>query len=517
MGNKMKVNQIKIGAILSYISIGISLLVFVIYTPIMRNSLGQSEYGLYNLSASVINSLSLLNLGISGAYLRYYTIYKSESNKIGLSKLNGLFFIMFAIIAVVTLLTGITLSQFPKQIFGSELTNTELNKAKLITIILSINLFFSMITTPFFSFINANERFVWQKSLNIVQTLIGPFITFPVILLTKKYNMGSVAFAAATAFIGISIQLINVLYAFKKGKIQFEFKNLEIGILKELLIFSFWIFVYDGFQKINYNMGSYFIGRFLGTSVVAIYTVAYSLESYFEQFSTSFTQVFYPKIYSLVEKNKRDITNTEITKFIAKLSRIQFIILMLFYLGFIFFGTQFISWWGANYIGIEESYFISLILLSISVLVSLQIPTTVVVKAKNKYYFLAILQLISALINLIISIFLIRHLGAIGASIGLFITLFFMLVIRNFIYHYIIHLDMIYFWKNILKFIPAMIFPIIFGIIYTNFVDVSKISSFLFGIVFFTLIYTISMWIFALNKYEKNTIMAPLKLLFRKN
>ena len=50
----MKINQIKAGAALSYVSMGLGYIVSVIYTPVMLRLLGQSEYGLYNLAASVI-------------------------------------------------------------------------------------------------------------------------------------------------------------------------------------------------------------------------------------------------------------------------------------------------------------------------------------------------------------------------------------------------------------------------------------------------------------------------------
>ena len=40
-------NQLKIGAILSYINILAALIVGLVYTPIMIRLLGQSEFGLY--------------------------------------------------------------------------------------------------------------------------------------------------------------------------------------------------------------------------------------------------------------------------------------------------------------------------------------------------------------------------------------------------------------------------------------------------------------------------------------
>ena len=50
----MAINQLKAGAFLSYVSIGLNNIVGLLYTPFMLRMMGQSEYGLYSLVASVV-------------------------------------------------------------------------------------------------------------------------------------------------------------------------------------------------------------------------------------------------------------------------------------------------------------------------------------------------------------------------------------------------------------------------------------------------------------------------------
>lgn len=45
----MAINQLKAGAFLSYVSIGLNNIVGLLYTPFMLRMMGQSEYGLYSL------------------------------------------------------------------------------------------------------------------------------------------------------------------------------------------------------------------------------------------------------------------------------------------------------------------------------------------------------------------------------------------------------------------------------------------------------------------------------------
>src|SRR5690554_5413753 len=112
VGNSSKLNQLKAGAILTYISMGLGFLISLIYTPIMIRLLGQSEYGLYNLAASVIAYLGILNFGFGSTYIRYYSRFKVNKDEEGIAKLNGMFLIIFSVIAVVALFAGFTLAYY---------------------------------------------------------------------------------------------------------------------------------------------------------------------------------------------------------------------------------------------------------------------------------------------------------------------------------------------------------------------------------------------------------------------
>ena len=74
----MPINQLKAGAILSYVSIGLNNIVGLLYTPFMLRMLGQNEYGLYSLVASVVSYLTVLDLGFANAIVRYTAKFRAE-------------------------------------------------------------------------------------------------------------------------------------------------------------------------------------------------------------------------------------------------------------------------------------------------------------------------------------------------------------------------------------------------------------------------------------------------------
>ena len=76
-----KINQLKVGSLLSYAQMILGVVISLLYTPVMLQILGQSEYGLCNTVSSTISMLSLLSLGFNSGYIRYYAKYKKEKRQ----------------------------------------------------------------------------------------------------------------------------------------------------------------------------------------------------------------------------------------------------------------------------------------------------------------------------------------------------------------------------------------------------------------------------------------------------
>jgi len=72
--------QIKVGALVSYLALGINILTGLIYTPWMINSIGRENYGLFTLSMSVI-SLFVFDFGLSSAVSRFMAKYLAEGRQ----------------------------------------------------------------------------------------------------------------------------------------------------------------------------------------------------------------------------------------------------------------------------------------------------------------------------------------------------------------------------------------------------------------------------------------------------
>ncbi len=102
----MKRDEIKAGALLSYLNLLIGNLIPFIYTPIMLRMLGQAEYGIYGIAQSVMGYIGLLNFGIGGSIIRYLAKYRAEGDLDGEQRVFGLFIKIYSVIGAAILLVG---------------------------------------------------------------------------------------------------------------------------------------------------------------------------------------------------------------------------------------------------------------------------------------------------------------------------------------------------------------------------------------------------------------------------
>lgn len=492
-------NQRKMGVILTYTSEAIKILTGLLYTPIMLRLLGQSEYGLYQLVYSVVSYLSLLSMGFGSSYLRFYSKKKSKNDYEGIAQLNGMFLCIFLFISIICIICGVIMIFNIRAIFGSGLTKGEYSTAKILMGFMIINLAITFPNSVFDCNLMAHEEFIFQKTLSLFQSLFNPFLTLPVLILGK----GSIGMVLVSTLITIVSFAINSFYSIRKLKMKFLFRGFQFSLLKEMWIFTFFIFISQIIDQVNWNVDKLLLGRIIGTGAVAVYGVGGQINNMYLQFSTAVSNVFVPSVNRIVAD---DDDNNKLTEIFTKVGRIQFFIMMLVLTGFIFVGKSFVNFWaGKEY---SEAYYITLFLIIPVTVPLIQNLGIEIQRAKNMHRSRSLVYLLISIGNILISIPLIKIFGAIGAAIGTAIALIAGNVIFiNWYYHKKIKLDMYYFWKNIISACPSVILSIFIGCTILKLWQIESIINMSIFICVYILVYVVSIYFFGLNKYEKNLII----------
>lgn len=499
----LKSNQLKAGAILSYISLFLNTIISLVYTPFMLRKMGQSEFGLYSLTASVVGYLTILDFGFGNAIVRYTAKYRALNEKEKEYNLNGMFLAIYTIIGIITAIIGLVLYLNVGNMFSSKMTVSEIEKAKVLMLLLVFNLSVSFPLGIFSSIITAYEEFIFSKVINIIRIIISPCIMIPLLILGYR----SIGMVVVTTVLNISILIINMWYCLRKLKVKIYFNNFDFSLLKEIVGYSLYIFLNIIVDKINWSADQFILGMVSGTVAVAIYSVAAQINTYYLSFSTAISGVFLPKLTAMVTKKASD---KELSDLFIKIGRIQYVIMAYILCGFLLVGQDFINIWaGKDY---NSAYYISIILIIPVTVPLIQNLGISLLQAQNKQKFRSVVYVLIAILNITISIPLAKIYGGIGSAIGTSISLILGNIIAMNIYYYKqIHIDIPRFWREIfLMTIPATI-AFICSFFINRFIGGSGYSYIVIKASLFTIIYILLMWLMGMNKYEKELFASPIK------
>lgn len=498
-------SQLKIGIVLNYVNMILGNLIPIFYTPIMLSLLGQSEYGLYKLASSVTSYLSLISMGLGSAITRYLIKSREEEGKEAEERMFGLFDVIFNGIAVATLIVGTLLTMGLPLWYAKSLTAVELSRMQLLVFMMVINMALNFSQSPYLSVVNAHEKFVFLQCINIIQTCGVPCLN----LVALFMGMGSVGMTIAAMGASILTRIAYQIYVRHKMQMKPRMKNLPTNKMKEILGFSFWIFVANVVGQLYNTTDTVMIGMVpaLATTGVAVYNVGGTFNAIICNMTTALSASLTPSINRFVFKGASD---EELTELAIKIGRIQCYILSLIATGFIAFGWPFITFYaGENY---SEAYWVAVLMVIPNMIPVIQSVCLSVLIAQNKHRFRSIVYLIIAMINVVGTWLALQSFGIIGAAFVTGATQIIGQVMLNWYYQRKSGLHIIKFWKEIVRllFIPIVLAAITIYI--SRYINFNNLNNLVVGIFTYSLLFIGLNWLFIMNDYERHLVRGFFRL-----
>lgn len=498
----MVVNQIKAGAVLNYAIVGLHILTGLLYTPYMLRCLGQNEYGLYSLVASVISYLTLLDFGFGSAIVRYTAKIRALGTKADEWRLYGMFLCGYSLIGVLVTICGLLLYVNVDRMFDRTMTPEELTQARVMMILMVGNLAITFPFSVFGSIITAYEKFVFQRVLTIARILLSTAVLVAVLAMGYR----AIALVVVQTVFSVSTLLINVIYCRYRLRIKVWFTQFNFSLLKEIMIFSWWNFLGAIVDRIYWSTGQFVLGIYCGNIAVAVFSVAIMLMNLYMSMSTSLTSVLLPKITVMATDKKND---AEISNLFIRAGRLQFCVMALILSGFIIFGQSFIMLWAGS--GYEQSYIITLLFYLVLLCPLIQNIGLTILQARGQMKFRSLVYVAISIVCLIAQVLLANSYGAVGCAIATTGSLFLgQCIVMNIYYKKKQHIAIGTFWSQIGR---MAIVPIVFslmGVFVMQQVKVTSWLQFAFWVVVFLIVYLPVFWKFGMNDYEHAQLGAPL-------
>lgn len=499
--------QIKIGAILSYASIAINILSGLLYTPWMVNQIGQNDYGLYTLANSVI-TLLMVDFGLSAATARYLSKYNAEGKREEAERFLGAVYKLYLIVDAV-ILTALVIIYFRIDTIYATLTPDELSRFKVVYIISAL---FSVVNFPFVTFngiLTSHEKFVPLKLADVIYRVSLVLLT----VIALFMGFGLYALVTVHAIVGWSVTLYKFIVIKKTVPLKVNFKNTDKTLYKDIFGFSIWTTISSLMQRLVFNITPSILGMVTGAAQIAVFGIVTTIEGYSYTITTAINGMFMPRISRLVTDDK---SANSLNKLLVDVGKFQFAINGLIIAGFAVVGKSFINlWMGEAYM--DAYYGILLVVIPGAFFNSMQIAnTTIIVEGKVKL--MAIVNLITGIINICLSYPLSKKFGVIGACVSICIAYSVRSIVLMILYHKKLPFDILSFIKQCyVKLSIPIIATILLGFAMNMvipdrgwFVLILKggVTALVFGVLVF---------IFGFNKGERNALLGKVKGIIKKH
>lgn len=489
-------SQLKQGALLTYVKIGVTNIVGLILTPYIIKSLGDSEYGLYVLVGSIIAYLGLMNLGINNATVRYVAKFKALKDKEAEKEFLGTTMWLYLMISVLIIIIGTGIYFNLDQIFSKSLSTDEIGKVKIMFIILVLNMAIALPGGTYFAVCGAYERFVFPSVVMITKYILRSLAVFLVLF----FGGDAISIVVTDTFFSLAVILVSFIYVRNSLKINISLRFYKKELIGNILSYSLWVFLFGIVYKFQWNAGQIVLGINTNTTLVAIFGVSVLLGGYYGAFAGAINGVLVPRATQMVVKNSN---GEELTQAMIKIGRMNTYILALILTGFILFGKHFIVLWvGENYM---DAWAISLMFMGVMTLPLIQAFGNSILEGMRKNRFKSVLSIITVGSGVLIGFYLSKEYGLSGMAIPLITAMFINSLIMNFYYKNTFGFKIVDFFKRTI-FFPLIIYTALIYI--THFlINPSYMETWLgliISITIYAIVFGVLTYLLLMNDYEKN-------------
>ena len=361
----------------------------------------------------------LLDFGITTAVVRFISKFMGKNESEEVYKIfNNSFFLFLGLGAIVFVIS--VSASFTCQYFINSFE--DIKSIKLIILILGFDIALSFPMRAITALMISSIRYdldVYVQFFNIIlrSTLIFIFII-------RGY--GLIALSVITLSSNLASYIFKIyLIESQITKINFDFSLIKKEQIVRLLNYGKHTFIAQIADILRFKLDNFVIALFLNISLVTHYSIAQSMMDYFVSLVTSAIGIFTP-LFSQLDGRK---DYESIKKWFLFSTKICTTLSVYIGVSIITYGDFFISrWMGNEYI---DSYNILVVLCLPYVFALMQNPSVGLLYGISKHKFYSISNSCEGVLNLILSLVLVKNYGLIGVALGTAISMiFFKLIVQ---------------------------------------------------------------------------------------
>lgn len=384
-----------------------NLVVGFFLTPFMLHRLGDNAFGLWALMSTFTGYYGLLDLGIRNAIIRYIARHFANNDWAELASVaSTCLFTYLGICVAGFVLTAGAAWQVERLIaIPSEFSHT----AKLLVLIVGVGTALGFPLGIFGGLLEGLQQFTWVSAVQVVAALFRAGL----ILLVLEQGYGLLAVAAVTVIVNLLSLAIYPFIVFRLcPQLKIRWRCASKSTLRTLAGFGF-LTVWVGVGTVlRFQTDALVIGALLSLPAISMFSIGSKLSTYANMIVQDMAQVFTP--LSSHFDARGDLPQLRQVLLVG--NRYSSFVILPITVIFLILGKPIIRVWaGAHYV---PAYPVLIILILPLTLGLMQAASTKVLYGMARQAMLARVLVVEGVMNLLLSILLVRSYGIIGVALG---------------------------------------------------------------------------------------------------
>ena len=397
-----------LGTATKYLVLVLNIGLGIVLMPFTVTHLGQTQYGLWMLVASMTTYFQLLDLGYGNGVVRHLVEADRRGDTAEVSRVASTFVCVYAGIAAVACAAIAAMIVFVVPRFP-RLTASEIHVAQTLLAILGARVAIGFPLTVFGAVTNARQRFALNNLVASAIVALNAGCTYVVL----ESGSGLVALVAATTAINIAGYAAYAWTAYRvMPDLKIRLASFSAARWRDVTSFSLYLFVINVAGQISFNVDNVVVGAFLGPAAVAVYTVSLRVAEYQRRLCDQFSGMLFPVVMAFgADGDRAALRRTLVDGNRVALALVAGASVCL--VGFS--GPLIRGWMGAAFAGSVAPFNV---LAAAGVIVVSQAASSNVLIATGRHRVVTWIWMTEAAANLALSVVLVPTLGLVGVAAG---------------------------------------------------------------------------------------------------
>src|SRR5712691_2966033 len=378
-------------------------------TPYTIHKLGDDGYGTWNLINSITGYLGLLVLGVPMASVRYFAQHVARGDVTKLNQAIGSCTALYMVLGLVALLLGVGMYAFFTLTYHipPALHVDARGAFGLMVLFVSVG-FIALLPNGILA---AHDDFVPRNIVRLWGVLLRLGLTIGLLALRASLTVLAVVQLACMAFdFGLCWLLVRRRYP----ATRFRLADFDWAATRGIFAFSVYVLILNAGARLSFETDSMVIGGFMDVGSIPFFTVANSFIIYLMEFLIAIAAVVMPTATRLQTQGK----HAELKEIFLRWSKIALSLTLAAGMFLIVMGPRFIAWWVDPTFEQPAGQVLQILMLSYLVFLPVRGVALPILMGLGKAGLPTIGFLVAGVLNLVLSIVLVRPMGLAGVALG---------------------------------------------------------------------------------------------------